>query len=535
MRPRRARRLLALAFIATLAAPPLSAHAWTRTVVESARATVEVERDATLSVLLRLDIEVHAGWLHELALVDLGPELELDRYRPPYFRSEDGEVLRPEAELREDGGIRLWFPRRDAPRRGKYRVFMRYRTRADVRAVTVDGEPRARIVWSVPTWETGLHNATVELRAPKGTTLPEAMHEPPPGVAFEVMERPGRTVMRWRRIHVPRMTAWPISVDAPADAIALPSTDRDRPQVDGFRPLARPEERPVTWALFVLAALALLKRRSLEKRIGRQSLWFRGSWAWAASLTGLAVLVAQWLAPTHAAWSLPLFALAMHRPLRASSLTHERTWKNASSKALTKRTLPDPLDGTTPAGAVALVAASSALLLLGQAAGALLLLPIFFTGTRLHVPQSGAESLQALRRFASELRVEADAPPMCFRWERADDGAIRLRLDLPSSRPGLRSLSFISTSSALGLVQRRGVMLAIETRAQSDADDLMRRRMPSSHELRDMDGSILRLVPWDADAVELLRVLARKAPKTAKVSRGTWLLREITAPGRRAA
>jgi hypothetical protein len=247
------------------------------------------------------------------------------------------------------------------------------------------------------------------------------------------------------------------------------------------------------------------------------------------------LLVAQWLAPAHAAWSLPLFAIAMHRPWRASSLTRERTWKNASSKALMKRTLPDPLDGTTPAGAVALVAASSALFLLGQPAGALLLLPIFFTGTRLHVPWSAAEGLQALRRFASELRLEADAPPMCFRWERADDGAIRLRLDLRSSRPGLRSLSFICTSSTLGLVQRRGVMLAVETRAQSDADDLMRRRMGSSHELRDTDGSILRLAPWDADAVELLRVLARRAPKTAKVSRGTWLLREITEPGRRAA
>ena len=94
------------------------AHAWTRTVVHSAPATVEVEREATLYVLLRLEVEVHAGWLHELELVDLGPEVDLDRYRPPYFRSEEGEVFRPEAELHEDGRIRLWFPRREAPRRG---------------------------------------------------------------------------------------------------------------------------------------------------------------------------------------------------------------------------------------------------------------------------------------------------------------------------------------------------------------------------------------------------------------------------------
>ena len=92
------------------------AHAWTRTVVHSARATVEVEPDATLYVLLRLDVEVHAGWLHEIELVDLGPDVELDRYRPPYFRSDEGEIFRPEAELHEDGRIRLSFARREAPR-----------------------------------------------------------------------------------------------------------------------------------------------------------------------------------------------------------------------------------------------------------------------------------------------------------------------------------------------------------------------------------------------------------------------------------
>ena len=106
--------LLALAAASSVANP---ARAWTRTVVQSARATVEVEPEGSVYVLLRLDVEVHAGWLHELELVDLGDDVDLDRYRPPYFRSEEGETLRPEAELGEDGRIRLWFERRDAPRR----------------------------------------------------------------------------------------------------------------------------------------------------------------------------------------------------------------------------------------------------------------------------------------------------------------------------------------------------------------------------------------------------------------------------------
>jgi hypothetical protein len=97
------------------------------------------------------------------------------------------------------------------------------------------------------------------------------------------------------------------------------------------------------------------------------------------------------------------------------------------------------------------------------------------------------------------------------------------------------TLSFVVTSSPLGFVLRRNIMLLVETRAQSDADDLARRRTNTDPDLRSSDGSILRLIEWDAEAVELLRVLARKTPKPVKASRGTWLLREISEPRRKAA
>jgi hypothetical protein len=103
------------------------------------------------------------------------------------------------------------------------------------------------------------------------------------------------------------------------------------------------------------------------------------------------------------------------------------------------------------------------------------------------------------------------------------------------SRVGLLGLSFVVTSSSLGFLRPRRIMLLVHTRAQSNADDLMRRRSCAHAELREDDGSILRLVAWDADAIDLLRVLARKSPKPFKTSRGTWLLREISEPGRQAA
>ena len=140
-----------------------------------------------------------------------------------------------------------------------------------------------------------------------------------------------------------------------------------------------------------------------------------------------------------------------------------------------------------------------------------------------------------LRELASTLRLPANGPAMCFSWERASNGSPRLRVHLPMSRAGLVAVSFVATSSTMGFLHRRSVMLLIQTRAQSDADDLMRRRTDGNPGARDSDGNILRLVTWDEEATELLRVLARKAPKPMKASRGTWLLREITDPGRKAA
>ena len=108
-------------------------------------------------------------------------------------------------------------------------------------------------------------------------------------------------------------------------------------------------------------------------------------------------------------------------------------------------------------------------------------------------------------------------------------------MHLPTHRAGLSSLSFALASSQIGLVLRHEVMLLVETRAQSDADDLLRRRTKVEPDLRSPNGNVLRLLDWDSEAVELLRVLSRKTPKPIKASRGTWLLREISEPESKAA
>jgi hypothetical protein len=534
MRFNRGLVLLVLLFLAIVGHAE-SARAWTRTVVQSARATVEIEPEATVYVLLRLDVEVHAGWLHEMELVDLGPDVELDRYRPPYFRSEDGEVFRPEAELHEDGRIRLSFARRDAPRRGEYKVYIRYRSRAEVSPVEVDAKRRARLVWSVPAWETGLHDVSVEFRAPKGTRVPEEMMNTGPGVGVQVSSGPRRTIVRWRRIHLPRLSAWPLALDLPEGWVALPDSEPTAPAPDGFHPLPVEENQPMAWLVLVVAVLVLLKRRGIEKRFGRKKLWIRAPWTTVFVSVIALIAAAQFIAPTAIAWGLPLLLLAMHRRSREPAYPEGRAWAGVALDSADAELELRPLDGTTAMGATLLLAIFVAFFLVYEPSSALLVLPVFFTGTRLHLGPSRAEAGRILASFTASLRIPDEAPPMAFEWQRADDGAHRLRIELEEARTGLVDLCFSATSASLGLLRSRGVHLVVRTRAQSDADDLMRRRHPDIEAVRAMDGTVVRVVAWDAEAIELLRALARRAPKPVKASRGTWLLREITAPGRRAA
>jgi hypothetical protein len=512
-----------------------TAYAWTRTVVHSARATVDLKRDASLDVLLRLDVEVQAGWLHEVEIVDLGAGMELDRNRPPYFRSEDGEVYRPDAELSDEGQIRLRFARRDAPRRGDYKLFIRYRTPADVSALEVEGEKRARVVWSLPAWETGLHGVSVEIRAPRGASVPDEMRDPPPGMSFELKEGPQRTILRWQRIHLPRMTAWPLAVELSPDAIALPPRQAETPPAAGFRPLQPDDDRPLAWAVGVLALLAWLKRRLIEARFGRSTLWLPIGWPATFVASATVVLLVQWLAPAQPGWGLPLVLLVLRRPTRFAADIASRRFTPARPAMLRSGQSSSLLDATTGTGATVLLACGIVMFALGQPLGVLLIAPIFLFETRLHVPPDAAEATGVLADFLAALRLPAEAPSMSFRWECADDAMPRVRIHMPRTRTGTLSVSFAVTTRSLGFAHQRDVALMIETRAQSDADDVMRRRLPSTLERREADGRVFRIAEWRPEALELLRVLGSVRPKPVKSSRGTWLLKEISEPRREAA
>ncbi len=514
------------------------AGAWTRTVVKSANATVEVGPDASMSVLLKLDVQVQAGWLHELELAGVGSEVELDRRRPPYLYSEDGETYRPEAEITEDGLIRLSFERRGAPRKGEYRVVLRYRSEGEARPLGGADSDRARFAWTLPAWETGLHEVSVDIRAPKGAFVPHELQDMGPGVELSVTNRQNVTQLEWRRIHLPRHTPWKLIFDVPTSAVTLPPAAPDEPTPSGFRPLDVEERHPLPWAVALLTCLVLLKRRAIEMRTGPSSLVVRSSWAVVLMAAASVLALSLWVAPHDIICAIPMLVLTLHRPIKASTLPLERTWRpTAPIRQQERKMAPiDLLDGTTAIGLVVLGASFAVAVVLDQPFAALFLLPVFFTGTRQHTVPTAEESAEKLRKFVADLRLTPEAPPMGLRWETCGPDAPRCRVFLPAERAGLLSLAFVVTTRMLGFIVRRQVMLLVETRAQSDADDLARRRIGVEPDFRSADGRIGRLVDWGPDTMALIRALGCQTPtKPVKVSKGTWLVRKITESQREAA
>ncbi|MEM7433889.1 MAG: hypothetical protein AAF436_01965 [Myxococcota bacterium] len=507
---------------------PRPAAAWTRAIVESANATVEVHDDAEASVFLDLRLQVHAGWVNELEIAGLGSGVVVDPRRPPYLRSEDGEVYRPEVELTEDGRIRLSFERRGAPRKGEYRVLVRYRAKTQVSAVR--GTDEAEVLWSLPAWETGLHDVTVDIRAPRGSVVPSALRDSSPGVTLTTHERPGATQFVWRRIHLPRHTPWNLKFRVDKGSIALPASEPALPRPEPFTPLAPADGQDLPWAVLLLVLLVLVKRRAIEVTMGREAHVVRLGWPAVLGLAGGCAALVMLFAPTEPLLAIPVLALMLHRPSERFVVPEEHGWFAGQPSVQVRRETPlgDLLDGTRPVGWIVGGAVLLTMVALGNPIVALAALPVFLTGTWHHRPPTPAESERLLAAFMSNLRLEDTAPPMGFRWEAREGSPPRCRLVVPSARPGLLSLSCVAVTAKIGCVARRGVMLLVQTRAQSDADDLVRRATGREPDFRAADGRLGRLVEWGPDAYSLVRSLeCRTHLKPLRKATGSWLLRQM--------
>ena len=516
---------------------PSSTSAWTRARVHSARADVQVEPDASLRVRLLLDLRVDAGWLRELELAGLEPDIELDPRRRPYLRSEENEIYRPSAEVLENGRIRLQFERKGSPRRGEYRVIVHYRTAGAPKVLEEEGSSHVRVHWAFPAWETGLHNVSASLTAPKGSSVPGELLDPPPGTEVEITEGRTSTTVRWRRVHLPRMTVWPLAIDVPQTATPPPE-EEPAPVVPGLRPLTAPE-RPFPLYLVLLAMLVLGKRLVVASERDTKPLLLPGSWMLTLAATCALVAAGRWTGVYSPLLCFPLVCLCLSRTKAPPWRWFDQTWVPAHPSELRR---PEPrasdlLDATTCLGLFALIGTLVVMLEHGEPSAALFALPVFLTGTRWQKAPKSSEVFRRLSTFISELGLDPSEPSMAFAWERSTWGGSRLRLSLGGERSGVLSLSLIVASQPRRAIVERRVMLLVETRAQSDADDVLRRFRPDLRAERGPSGRIARVFEWNGETLDLLHTLSAKPVHRGRrrASRGSWLVDKIATAHREAA
>lgn len=452
-------------------APSARASAWTDAAVQSARATVDVGPDGRAIVALELRVGVHGGWLEGLEVAGLDPDLELDPDKPAWGVAEDGTKLAPIARAREPGVVSLSFDRARAPRRGTHTVGIVFTTSLAHRATEPTADGRIRVRWTLPAWRSGLDDVAIDVLAPARA---EAVALGEESIEHTKVEAGERVLLSWRRAHLPRTVAWTVELDVPEGAMdeslrRAASTLR-RKQPMAIRPTGERWLAPLVAILLALLALAKVvawSRACEEVRVRPAPLLPLSARARALAIAGAAAGGA-YLLPIDPWASLALLAAvpiaALERTpreaaaprlggFRPATIHDRRAARRTSVRArLSLRAL---FDATEPLGlaALALFVAGSTLAFehvrgIGWMTTplhvALLIAPLFLTGTRRQLPLHPARRLRKAARVASRLRANGETPLAISLVVHADtDGVLqdaRVRAVLAEAPRGLLRL-----------------------------------------------------------------------------------------------
>ncbi|MBW2460267.1 MAG: hypothetical protein JRH11_01390 [Deltaproteobacteria bacterium] len=489
-----------LALLATLLAFATAspARAWTEANVEAVTAHVDVDKDGEALVGLVLTVHIHGGWLEGLDLEGLDPDIALILDKPPSAVSVDDpdQKWSLTARPRADGGLRLSFPRRASPRRGRIRISLAYTTNLSGRGAQPIADERVRVSWSLPGWRSGLESVVVALTTPAGASAGPEMSEGA-DAADQITEHDGGAVTShvFRRLHLPRTIPWTVSVELPAEVMA-PAL-RGPQIVRADRTASHGEDAPegplVPFIFLALPLLASLgSRLSFDAAARRRGLVPRPvipgpGWLAVPAMLGLGAL-AHRAAVDQPAITLALLAagsaLSLQRtPVRsrgpvASALgpatpAHVRAARRAGRWA---HVLGSPLlDLTTLGGAALFLALVAAAVVFGEGArglppatvGMLFLMLLPFTlATRWHLPKTAGAKLLELRALASDL---GDVGPAALSLSWAPDAA-RLRI-VPSSAPeGLVRYELVMVDSPTlgGFESALGLLIVTEDGSEAE-------------------------------------------------------------------
>ncbi len=527
----KASALHALVLVVVLATPG-TALAWTDAHIDGVRAKVEVDPNGKAEVTLNLSIDVRRGWLTALELRGLAPDLELSQ-RYMVLRSEDGERYHPEVEVGPEGGIILAFERKDAPRRGQYRTTIRYRTDLARSPSTELGDRWARVSWSLPAWEAGLTDIVVEIRAPKGSR-PVPIDQGA-GVRVTQTERGDKTIIRWKRVQLPRMTPWLVTFDLPASNWVTPTIRKSATvtaEPMAIEPIDPPEPtEPVRgWLLSALLALCCL----LKRQTGRLRPWLPASPG--VAFAGLAALVTITEAPwVWLSW-LGMVAISLKRPQGATLTAPLGQWRSVGAKRLGRRKIRegDWLDATTPTGLLALFSIGLVVVLSFDqetAATALVFfVPVFLCGTRFHRGITPQARLHRLLEFLRGQRLPAWANglaygPVAFATPAGEWLDARVRIHCKKWSPGVHSVDLVVGDRPAGLALRSTIEILVVARAASPAHDLLRGSARHASTAYRSNALTAFSLPWSEASLRVICELVADPDAKAARDSGTWIFR----------
>jgi hypothetical protein len=443
------------ALVLLICAVPRSSRARAEALVTSAGAQLDVSDPRLTRVELAIGVRVSNGLLSSFELLDLDADLEPSAETPAQFVAADGSSYTPSVTVPGPGSVRFAFAdKHAAPKPGDYLLRFSYATRALGSA----GEP-GHWHWSLPRWPNRLANVQIRVLAPKGTR---------PGISareqgsdqIDVRELAEGVELSFQRIELPRTQAFVVSFERPAP-LASPAIRAPRlAQLPGLpRGLA-------PWLGLSLGLLWLVKRRlnvHACRAAGLQCqpllpLWTAGYRGCASLVLCSSAVVLFDALPLLAAISGvlgSLLAIDVARPglapdragrFRALDQRQLHELRNACASA--RFSVRDALDATTPTGFASLLAVYALLAGLhaydsaAVSCSACLVLPVFFTGTRVSRRPSMPGALRELAaqqallpaRLASELAVlEGDARAVAARL-RLSHGRVTLDLLVAEQR-----------------------------------------------------------------------------------------------------
>jgi hypothetical protein len=415
------------------------AQAWTDAKIQNLETRIAlVERDPA-EVAMKITIVVRSGWLSSFEITGLDDDMVLDEKRPPTLVSETGANYYPEIKTLSPGCVVLVFSNQhEAPGRGSYAFDLFYKTRLLSRSSRVNQSNTLQVQWTLPPWQVGIDDVRIEVTAPKGARPIALSSDVPFSEERTFSDKDNGTTLSWHRFRLPKTVAWAIGFTLPQGSFASASISPVEPKPRDAKPEASASSSNA-WVAILIGFVALLKRHLVttdckKRRIEPVPLIPLKSAFSRNLLIFLLTVVSGFIFDNHRNLALAqlclLVALSVDRDFRRQPIRAQGAWTRVAERDLERvRLYPIKslfgyrswLDATTPLGLALLFSVYTLIVLLFWRGdhdlayhwtfGAILLTPLFVTGTRKNLPLPPEADIRILTDFAKKSNLDTLLKP----------------------------------------------------------------------------------------------------------------------------